>query len=161
MQFSGRFGRAAASTRGHQQIVDLLLKAGADVNAQGGEYGNALQAALHEDHHGIAGMLHEAGAIVIARHADSVDTNAGEADMGGVNAEKSHDSVSPEAALVTVSQDTIATPPKIWFPLRAQRTHTSPRLALLWRGLFFVATGGLILWLVRGRRMASLLLGGI
>jgi ankyrin repeat protein len=31
--------------RGHEAIVKLLLEKGADVNAQGGLYGNALQAA--------------------------------------------------------------------------------------------------------------------
>ena len=30
---------------GHEKVVQMLLDAGADVNAQGGEYGNALQAA--------------------------------------------------------------------------------------------------------------------
>jgi hypothetical protein len=31
--------------RGHDSVVTLLLEKGADVNAQGGYYGNALQAA--------------------------------------------------------------------------------------------------------------------
>jgi ankyrin repeat protein len=34
-----------ASVRGHEAVVKLLLDKGADVNAQGGYYGNALQAA--------------------------------------------------------------------------------------------------------------------
>ncbi|KFZ01712.1 hypothetical protein V500_00651 [Pseudogymnoascus sp. VKM F-4518 (FW-2643)] len=38
----GRYGNAleAASAKGHEQIVKLLLDKGADVNAQGEEYGN-------------------------------------------------------------------------------------------------------------------------
>ena len=34
-------------TKGHEKIVQLLLNNEADVNAQGGEYGNALQAASY------------------------------------------------------------------------------------------------------------------
>jgi ankyrin repeat protein len=34
-----------AVEKGHEQVVKMLLDEGADVNAQGGEYGNALQAA--------------------------------------------------------------------------------------------------------------------
>jgi ankyrin repeat protein len=36
--------------RGHKEIVKLLLERGADVNAQGGYYGNALQAASYGGH---------------------------------------------------------------------------------------------------------------
>jgi hypothetical protein len=32
-----------------EQVVKLLLEAGADVNARGGKYGSALRAALSED----------------------------------------------------------------------------------------------------------------
>lgn len=39
---------AAAHKFGHEQIVQRLLEKGADVNAQGGRYGNALQAASAE-----------------------------------------------------------------------------------------------------------------
>ena len=35
----------AAAVRGHLEIVQLLLNKGANVNAQGREYGNAIQAA--------------------------------------------------------------------------------------------------------------------
>jgi hypothetical protein len=35
----------AASLEGHEVVVRLLVDKGADVNAQGGEYGHALQAA--------------------------------------------------------------------------------------------------------------------
>jgi hypothetical protein len=34
----------AASVGGHERVVQMLLEAGTNVNAQGGEYGNALQA---------------------------------------------------------------------------------------------------------------------
>ncbi|KAJ6587435.1 ankyrin repeat domain-containing protein [Mycena vulgaris] len=39
-----------ASYRGHSQMVQLLLDKGADVNAQGGYFGNALQAASFSGH---------------------------------------------------------------------------------------------------------------
>jgi ankyrin repeat protein len=35
---------------GHDKVVELLLSKGADVNAQGGFYGNALQAASADGH---------------------------------------------------------------------------------------------------------------
>ena len=35
-----------AAENGHKKVVKLLVDKGADVNAQGGDYGNALQAAL-------------------------------------------------------------------------------------------------------------------
>ncbi|OAP56960.1 hypothetical protein AYL99_09072 [Fonsecaea erecta] len=151
----GDFGNAlqAASLRGHQQIVKRLLEAGADVNAQGGDFGNALQAALHKNHHAIANMLRKAGANVIPRPTvDSGDNDDSDAGADATTSEKSHDSVSPEAAPATVSPGTAATSPKIWFPFRTQGTqwsHVSPRPTLLWQRLFFVATCGLILWVVQ------------
>jgi len=45
----------------------LLLEKGADVNAQGGEYGNALQAALVEGHVAVVRLLLEKGADVNAQ----------------------------------------------------------------------------------------------
>ncbi|KAF2183428.1 hypothetical protein K469DRAFT_521687, partial [Zopfia rhizophila CBS 207.26] len=45
----------------------LLLDAGADVNAQGGHYGNALQAASLGDHEQIVKLLLNAGADVNAQ----------------------------------------------------------------------------------------------
>ena len=50
-----------ASLNGHDRIVQLLLERGADANAQGGEYGNALQAACTGGHDKIAKMLLERG----------------------------------------------------------------------------------------------------
>ncbi|KAH8686634.1 hypothetical protein GQ44DRAFT_780905 [Phaeosphaeriaceae sp. PMI808] len=41
---------ALDAARGHDQIVKLLLDKGADVNAQGGKYSNALQAAIEGGH---------------------------------------------------------------------------------------------------------------
>ena len=46
------------------QQVELLIEKGADVNAQGGHYGNALQAASSRGHESIAQLLIEKGADV-------------------------------------------------------------------------------------------------
>ncbi|EPS37587.1 hypothetical protein H072_8705 [Dactylellina haptotyla CBS 200.50] len=50
-----------------KDIVELLLAAGADVNAQGGEYGNALQAAAFGQEKDIVELLLAAGADVNAQ----------------------------------------------------------------------------------------------
>jgi ankyrin repeat protein len=42
--------------------VQMLLAAGADVNAQGGQYGTALQAASLRGHEKVVQMLRAAGA---------------------------------------------------------------------------------------------------
>jgi ankyrin repeat protein len=47
--------------------VTLLLEKGADVNAQGGHYGNALQAASGGGHDSIVTLLLEKGADVNAQ----------------------------------------------------------------------------------------------
>jgi len=47
--------------------MNLLLEKGADVNAQGGHYGNALQAAASEGHGMIVNLLLEKGADVNAQ----------------------------------------------------------------------------------------------
>lgn len=47
----------AASAAGHQQVVKLLLQAGADVNMQGGVYGNALRAASLQGHEHVVRLL--------------------------------------------------------------------------------------------------------
>ncbi|CAI7653375.1 unnamed protein product [Penicillium crustosum] len=56
-----------ASLNGHDKIVQMLLERGADVNAQGGEYGNALQAACLRGYDKIVQMLLERGADVSAQ----------------------------------------------------------------------------------------------
>jgi ankyrin repeat protein len=48
-------------------VVKLLLDAGANVNAQGGHYGNALQAASLPGHESVVKLLLEAGANVNAQ----------------------------------------------------------------------------------------------
>ncbi|KAK1715632.1 ankyrin repeat-containing domain protein [Colletotrichum lupini] len=52
----------AASFRGHQDVVQLLLGHGAFANAQGGEYGTALVAAASAGHEYVVKALLEAGA---------------------------------------------------------------------------------------------------
>ncbi|KAK3363906.1 ankyrin repeat protein [Lasiosphaeria hispida] len=59
-----------ASLKGLNVIVQTLLKKGADVNAQGGKYGNALQAASFEGHDKVVQMLLVKGADVNARGGD-------------------------------------------------------------------------------------------
>jgi len=56
-----------ASLSGLTEIVELLLSKGADGNAEGGEYGNALQAASSEGHDKIVELLLSKGADVNAR----------------------------------------------------------------------------------------------
>ena len=48
-------------------VVKMLLDAGADVNAQGGEYGNALQTASSRGHEAVVKLLLENGADVNAQ----------------------------------------------------------------------------------------------
>jgi ankyrin repeat protein len=47
--------------------VTLLLEKGADVNAQGGDYGNALYAASNRGHDSVVTLLLEKGADVNAQ----------------------------------------------------------------------------------------------
>ena len=56
-----------ASSYGDEKVVQILLSAGADVNAQGGEYGNALQAASRYGYEKVVQMLLSAGADVNAQ----------------------------------------------------------------------------------------------
>ena len=72
----GVYGTAlrAASIKGHEAIVALLLENGADVNARDGynsRYnGNALYAASSEGHHAVVALLLEKGANVNAQDGD-------------------------------------------------------------------------------------------
>jgi hypothetical protein len=52
----------AASYRGHEAAVKILLDAGVNPNAQGGCHGNALQAASSGGHEAVVKMLLDAGA---------------------------------------------------------------------------------------------------
>ncbi|KAF1963967.1 ankyrin, partial [Bimuria novae-zelandiae CBS 107.79] len=56
-----------AAKNGHCATAELLLDKGADVNAQGGEYGNALQAASRGGHEAIVKLLLDKGADVNAQ----------------------------------------------------------------------------------------------
>ena len=56
-----------ASLAGLQQVITHLLENGADVNAQGGQYGNALQAGSLKGHKEIVELLIEKGADVNAQ----------------------------------------------------------------------------------------------
>jgi ankyrin repeat protein len=58
------------SYKGHEQIVRLLVEKGADANAQGGYYGNALQAASSEGHEQVVRLLVEKGADVNAQDGE-------------------------------------------------------------------------------------------
>ena len=56
-----------ASFEGHEKDVRLLLKKGAEVNAQLGPYGNALQAASVQGHEAVVNMLLNRGARINAQ----------------------------------------------------------------------------------------------
>ncbi|KAI4122622.1 MAG: hypothetical protein LQ338_005716, partial [Usnochroma carphineum] len=56
-----------ASAEGHERILQILLKKGADVNAQSGHYGTALQAASCEGYGEIVNVLLKKGADVNAQ----------------------------------------------------------------------------------------------
>jgi ankyrin repeat protein len=64
---TGTYALIWASLNGHKKIVQLLLEQGANVDAQGGRYGNALQAACYAGHYEIVQTLLEQGANVDAR----------------------------------------------------------------------------------------------
>ena len=53
--------------KGDLETVKMLLDAGADVNAQGGFHGNALQVASHRGYRNVVGLLLENGADVNAQ----------------------------------------------------------------------------------------------
>jgi ankyrin repeat protein len=56
-----------SALNGHDNVVRILLDRGADVNAQGGYYGNALQAACFGGHDNIVHILLDRGADVNAQ----------------------------------------------------------------------------------------------
>ncbi len=49
-------------TRGHEEVVEMLLDGGPEVNAQGAKFDNALQAASKRGHEKVVQMLLDAGA---------------------------------------------------------------------------------------------------
>jgi hypothetical protein len=63
----GTYPVISASLNGHGKVVQLLLEKGAEINAQGGEYGNALQAASSRGHDKIVQLLLEKGAEINAQ----------------------------------------------------------------------------------------------
>ena len=61
------FSLQAASFKGQEEEVKLLVQKGADVNTQGGTHGNALQAASYRGHEKIVTLLVQKGADVNAQ----------------------------------------------------------------------------------------------
>lgn len=54
----------AASSKGHEKVVKLLLEKGANINTQGGVDRNALQAACGAGHDNVVKILVEKGADI-------------------------------------------------------------------------------------------------
>ncbi|KAJ5963373.1 uncharacterized protein N7479_003249 [Penicillium vulpinum] len=65
---TGTYPLMYASIYGYDKVVQVLLEQGADVNAEGGHYRNALQAACSSGYDNIAQMLLKWGANVNAQH---------------------------------------------------------------------------------------------
>jgi hypothetical protein len=63
----GRTPLYIAAQKGATAIARMLLERGADVNAEGGEYGNALQAASYNGHRALVTLLLDKGADVNAQ----------------------------------------------------------------------------------------------
>jgi ankyrin repeat protein len=64
---TGTYPVISASLNGYEKVVLLLLEKGAEVNAQGGHYGNALQAASVRGHDKTVQLLLESGADIKAQ----------------------------------------------------------------------------------------------
>jgi ankyrin repeat protein len=67
MDEAGRTAFYWGSELGHHEVVRVLLDRGADVKAQGGYYGSALQAATARSHDKIVQVLLDSGADVNAQ----------------------------------------------------------------------------------------------
>lgn len=70
----GRFSKGGphlemVSLFGHEVLVEMLIDKGADVNAQDGHYGDALQAASVDGHEQVVKMLLDRGADLL-RYGD-------------------------------------------------------------------------------------------
>jgi ankyrin repeat protein len=63
----GRTALIWASEYGHEKVMQILVDVGADINAQGGVYGNALCAASVGGHEKVVQMLVDVGADVNAQ----------------------------------------------------------------------------------------------
>ncbi|KAF2733705.1 ankyrin [Polyplosphaeria fusca] len=66
----GQDGLYIAAENGHETVVKLLLNKNADPNAQGGDFGNALQAASSGGDEAVVKVLLDAGADVNAQGGD-------------------------------------------------------------------------------------------
>jgi ankyrin repeat protein len=60
----GRAPLSLAAENGHDEMAKLLLDKGAEINAQGGEYGNALQAASYGGNEQVVKLLLDKGAEI-------------------------------------------------------------------------------------------------
>ncbi|KAI9741114.1 MAG: Ankyrin-1 [Cirrosporium novae-zelandiae] len=72
-----------AASRGDRETVEALIKTGVDVNAQGGEYGNALQAAANQGNKEVVEILIKAGILkVLLKNQASADIQSSKNSSG-------------------------------------------------------------------------------